>query len=195
LLQQFTRSLSTLYNNPDVCKWLGEHVSLLGQPVFRLAKHLCQHPDAMAYNLLEISRVCHLPRDLPGFATTCKLLEGDDNLSWVLEHLNECKFVQKVSYVDFVQLVLDLTEIRWANTLKVHKPKIICQPMTKWQEVIKDLVANSSGLVTDGLGWQQAMKELADLHGPLAQHRALAHSQDPNSLTATVLEQVRHAPN
>ena len=91
--------------------------------------------------------------------------------------------------------MLDLTELRWANTLKMHKHKIICQPMTKWQEVIKDLVANSSGLVTDQLGWQQAMQELADLYGSLAQHRALAHCQDPHSITATVLEQVRNAPN
>ena len=45
--------------------------------------------------------------------------------------------------------MLDLTELRWANILMVHKHKIICQPMTKWQEVVKDLVANSSGLVTD----------------------------------------------
>ena len=45
--------------------------------------------------------------------------------------------------------MLDLTELQWANTLKVHKLKIICQPITKWQEVVKDLVANSSGLVTD----------------------------------------------
>ena len=58
LLQQFTTSLSTLYKDKVVCKWLAEHVSLLGKPTFRLAQHLCQHPDDMAYDLLEISRVC-----------------------------------------------------------------------------------------------------------------------------------------
>ena len=47
----------------------------------------------MAYDLLEISRVCHLPGDLRGFAGLCKLLKPMDKLSWVLEHLTACKFV------------------------------------------------------------------------------------------------------
>ena len=93
LLQQFTTSLSTLYKDQVVCKWLAEHVSLLGKPAFSLAQHLCQHPDAMAYDLLEISRVCQLPGDLRGLAGLCKLLKPTDKLSWVLEHFTACKFV------------------------------------------------------------------------------------------------------
>ena len=93
LLQQFTTSLSTLYKDQVVCRWLAEHVSLLGKPAFRLAQHLCQHPDDMAYDLLEISRVCHLPGDLPAYVGLCKLLKPTDKLNWVLEHLNACKFV------------------------------------------------------------------------------------------------------
>ena len=47
----------------------------------------------MAYDLLEISRVCQLPGDLLGLTGLCKLLNATDKLSWVLEHLTACKFV------------------------------------------------------------------------------------------------------
>ena len=151
VLQQFTHSLGSLYSNKDVCTWLGEHVSLLGRHVFRLSDYLCQHPVDITYTVLQISRVCHLPDNLGEFVDICKLLNGTDKLTWFTEHLAECKLIQKVTYDDFVRLVLDLTQIRYANALSVHRQKITCQPMTRWLEVIEDLVFKSSALVTDQL--------------------------------------------
>ena len=98
---------------------------------------------------MEVSRVCHTPVNLDDFVALCKLLNGTDKLAWITEHLNECKLVQKVSFDDFARLVLDLTQIRWANTLNLHKHKIICQPITQWLKVIEDLVSKSSALATD----------------------------------------------
>ena len=98
---------------------------------------------------MEVSRFCHTPVNLGDFVALCKLLESTDKLAWITEHLNECKLVQKVSFDDFARLVLDLTRIGWANTLNVHKHKIICQPITKWLKVIEDLVSKSSALATD----------------------------------------------
>ena len=107
---------------------------------------------------MEISRVCHAPNDLGGFVSLCRLLNGTDKLAWVTEHLRECKIIQKVSYDDFATLVLNLTTLRWANTLKVHRHKIIREPMTRWLKVIEDLTSRSSALVTDQLQWKGVMQ-------------------------------------
>ena len=67
--------------------------------------------------------------------------------------------------------------------------------MTKWLQVIQDLVSNSSALITDQLKWSDVMRELVALHGPVDMNLASLLSQDKRSLTARVLEQVLSSPN
>ena len=75
------------FGNEQVCKWLANHVSLLGKIAFRLGKHLSDTPDPKAYEIMEISRLCILPKDLTSFTSVCRMILATDRWCWLTECL------------------------------------------------------------------------------------------------------------
>ena len=61
ILGLFKSELTKIFPNPEVCKWLTEHLRLMHAESLHLARFLCSKRGVRAYDILQLSRVCEIP--------------------------------------------------------------------------------------------------------------------------------------
>ena len=111
LVALYESNLTALYENDGVCRWFAQHLSLLSDPTFRLAKHLSITHDPEAYDILEIQRVCTLPQNLDIFITVCQMILANDCKTWITECLKHCPQQEQVEPEALAEILLCITQV------------------------------------------------------------------------------------
>jgi hypothetical protein len=125
-----------LYPIAEVCQWLATHFDCFDRKTFRLSKYLCDKGTPRPEDLLQISRVCELPEDLDDFVVVSNMLLASSQASWVEQCLKAEPTQVKVLFLDFAQLVPDLTQLRHEALVTVHKQEFLQQPLCKWPQLL-----------------------------------------------------------
>ena len=89
ILGLFQSELAKIFSNPEVCKWLAEHLKLMHAESLHLARFLCSKKGVRAYDILQLSRVCEVPPKAENLLTVAKHFLMSDKQRWVHECLLE----------------------------------------------------------------------------------------------------------
>ena len=85
------------------------NVRFLSQKMIDLATFICQNKTEHSYDILQISRVCEVPKKTEEFVTLCTFYMGSDKNKWVSDSLAAIAKQPKVSYEELTKIFLDLT--------------------------------------------------------------------------------------
>jgi hypothetical protein len=136
-----------------------------------------------------------LPEDLDDFVIVSSMLLVSSQATWIDECLRAEPMQEKVSFVNFAQLVPDLTQLRHEALISLNKQEFLQQPFFNWMQLLIKITSRASLLNTDSLGWQQVINELVSLFGDVYRATLYDICQDPHGSTSLVLGQVNNKLN
>jgi len=62
-----------------------------------------------------------------------------------------------MTFEDFTDLAVELTQIRWKDVLEKNKVMMIKRPVAEWAQLLKKLSSSVSELKTDAITKQEVM--------------------------------------